>query len=57
MNISKLVRDVDRTETALWELRELRSRRSAYQSQDVADEIAQLEHLLATLRNWLWRLT
>ena len=56
MNIAKLVTDIDRTETALWELRELRSRRAAYQNEAVAREIERLETLLASLRSWLGRI-
>jgi hypothetical protein len=53
MNTIKLMRDIDRTETALWGLRELRNRRAAYQNQAVAREIERLENALATLRGWL----
>jgi len=55
LNISKLVRDIDQTETALWELRELRSRRAKYQNQAVEQEVGRLEGLPAGLRSWLWR--
>jgi hypothetical protein len=49
----KLVEDIQRGETELWELEQLRMRRAAYRTPAVTARIEQLRDDLATLRSWL----